>query len=220
MNVKAQSKNQAVYETIRDAIVYGEFQPGARIVIDELAEKLQVSHSPIREVLRQLEADGFVTIKPYAGVTVTELPASFITEVFAILEAMEVISSTRACTRMTEQDFDELEAFVAEIGNHLDDPYAWSSRNVELHLLICDYAETSIVKDTMQRTLRHWFRLRHHYLKDVSRKRIPTAHAEHVEIIQAMRQRDVELVEQIIRRHNRSALAYHLEHIEQEVLNE
>jgi len=213
MSLNYRSKNQVVYETIRDAIISGEFAPGSRIVIDDLADKLGVSHSPIRECLRQLESDGFVHIRPYAGVTVTDLQPEFITEVFAILESMEVISSCRASDRMTDEEFDELEQVIAQMGKIVESPKIWSEKNIELHLRICDLAETPLVKDMMHKALRHWNRLRSHYLQDVSAKRIATAHQDHQEIVSAMRQRDTAYVEQLIRQHNQTALSGYLEHI-------
>ena len=58
------SKNELVYISLKTAIIQGELEPGSRLVIDELANKLGVSQIPVREALRQLEADGFVSIKP------------------------------------------------------------------------------------------------------------------------------------------------------------
>jgi DNA-binding GntR family transcriptional regulator len=215
MTLKYQSKNQLVYETIRDAIIRGEYAPGERIVIDDLAAKLGVSHSPIRECLRQLESDGYVIIRPYAGVTVTELQPSLISEVFAILEAMEVISSCRACVVMSDDQFDNLDALVAEMAEYTHRSEEWSRKNMELHLLICDMADTWLTREIMHNALHQWNRLRYHYLNNVSVLRIPQAHEEHLAIVKAMRQRDEAEVERVVRKHNRAALADYLRHIEQ-----
>ena len=83
------SKNEVVYDLLRQSIIEGEYKPGKRLVIDELAVTLGVSQSPIREAMRQLEADGFVTIEPYVGATVTKINADFIFEVFGLLESLE-----------------------------------------------------------------------------------------------------------------------------------
>ncbi len=66
----------------------------------------------------------------------------------------------------------------------------------------------------MHKALLHWDRLRRHYLQDVSIKRIGAAHQEHLDILAAMRTQDVTLVEEIIRNHNRKALADYLKHID------
>src|SRR5262249_28330133 len=98
------SKNEAVHEALRQSIIQGLYAPGQRLVIDDLASQMGVSPNPIRESLRQLEADGFVTIEPYIGATVTELNANSVSEVFALLEALEVICGRVACKGMSDGD--------------------------------------------------------------------------------------------------------------------
>ena len=88
------SKNELVCESLRTAIVQGELAPCERLVIDELATRLGVSQIPVREALRQLEADGFVTIQPHIGATVTGIQPGLMTEIFGLLEAMEIILGT------------------------------------------------------------------------------------------------------------------------------
>jgi DNA-binding GntR family transcriptional regulator len=215
MSLNYRSKNQAVYETLRDAIVAGEFVPGQRIVIDELAAQLGVSHSPIRECLRQLEADGFVTIRPYAGVTVTEIQPESIKEVFELLEALEIISSRGACQRASDEQIAELERFITDMANYTTQPEAWSEKNIALHMLICDIAATQLTHHMMNRALHHWDRLRRYYLEDVSAQRIGQAHQEHLDILAAIRNRDEVKVVQTIHSHNEYALKAYLAHINQ-----
>ncbi|HEX2623126.1 MAG TPA: GntR family transcriptional regulator, partial [Phototrophicaceae bacterium] len=102
------SKKEVVYDQLREDILHGKYKPGSRLVIDELAETMGVSQIPIREAMRQLEADGFVTIEPYVGATVTPIDANFIVEVFALLEAMEIIGSRAACQTMTDTQLQQL----------------------------------------------------------------------------------------------------------------
>src|SRR5689334_12445834 len=104
MKVEFRSKNEIVYQLLRQALVNGDYKPGERLVIDQLAVEMGVSQIPIREAIRQLEADGFVTIEPYAGATVSDLNANFIFEVFALLENIEVICSRTACRCMTSAE--------------------------------------------------------------------------------------------------------------------
>ena len=215
MTLNFRSKNQAVYELIRDAIVSGEFAPGQRLVIDDLAPQLGVSHSPIRECLRQLEADGFVSIRPYAGVTVTEIQPESIKEVFELLEALEIISSRRACQRASAEQIAELERCITDMANYTSLPEAWSEKNIALHMLICEIAATQLTQHMMYRTLHHWDRLRRYYLEGVSAQRIGQAHQEHLEILAAIRDRDEAKVVNLIRDHNEQALQAYLTHISQ-----
>ncbi len=201
------SKNELVYAALRSAILQGELEPGKRLVIDELAVELGVSQIPVREALRQLEADGFVTIAPYIGATVTPIEGANISEIFGLLEAMEIISGRAACIHMTTDDIEELERLLRSMDHLPDKPDEWSQANVRFHRLICERGGTLLVKKLMDNTLDHWDRLRRYYLKDVSARRIPDAQRDHWRMFEAIRQRDADLLETVVRDHNRTALA-------------
>ncbi len=210
------SKNELVYMSLKTAIIQGELQPGSRLVIDELATMLGVSQIPVREALRQLEADGFVTIQPHVGTTVTEIQASLLTEVFGLLEALEMISCRAACERLGDRDWQQLEQHLRQMDRLVDDPDGWSAANVAFHQMVCERAETPLVLKMMDKALSHWDRLRSYYhLKDIFAARVQSAHDQHWELFEAMRNCKIDVVEQIIRRHNQAALAAYQAHLTQ-----
>jgi len=207
------SKNEAVHDLLRQSIITGIFQPGQRLVIDELATQMGVSPIPIRESLRQLEADGFVKIEPYVGAAVTGLDADSVSEIFALLDALEVISGRLACSKMSEDDLAVLAEMIQKMEPQLGDPDHWTQKNKAMHEFICDQAGTALVKKMMQKVLDHWDRLRRYYLKDVFAHRIRSAQQEHVRILEAFRTRNPDTVEQLIHQHNRAALAAYVEYL-------
>jgi DNA-binding GntR family transcriptional regulator len=208
------SKNEVVYDVLRQSIVHGEYAPGARLVIDDLALSLGVSQIPIREAIRQLEADGFVTFEPYVGATITDINADFIFEVFALLESMEITCSRTAARCMSDDQMETLEDLIFSMDASMDDPDQWAQDNKRLHLFICECAKTRLIQRMMQKVLDHWDRLRLHYLKDVSAQRIKVAQQEHKQILAAFQGRDPDEVERVIRAHNRSALAAYIQHLQ------
>jgi DNA-binding GntR family transcriptional regulator len=207
------SKNEVVYDTLRDAIIQGEYEPGTRLVIDDLASTLGVSQIPIREAVRQLEADGFVSFEPYVGATITEINANFIFEVFALLESMEITASRAAARCMSDEEMETLEELINNMDSSVERPDQWSRENKHLHLFICECAKTTLIQKMMQKILDHWDRLRLHYLKDVSGQRIKIAQQEHKQILAAFRTRDPEEVERVICAHNQSARASYIQHL-------
>jgi DNA-binding GntR family transcriptional regulator len=212
------SKNELVYASLRAAIIHGELEPGERLVIDELAAELGVSQIPVREALRQLEADGFVVSRPHVGATVTDIQASLITEIFGLLEAMEIISGRAACARLHETDWKDLERHLRSMDSLLDDPDSWSAANVRFHQTICERAETPLVQKMMDKALAHWDRLRSYYhLKDVFSQRVAEAHQQHWEMFDAIRQRDPAALEQIVRTHNQAALGAYVDYLEKQL---
>src|SRR5688572_27636588 len=150
------SKNELVYDALKHAILQSELAPGRRVVIDDLAAGMGVSQIPVREALRQLEADGFVTIEPYVGATVTPIHAGLITEIFALLEGLEVISSRAACVTMTEHDVRTLEERIVAMDALIGNPDSWSAENTRLHQFICQRAGMGLVERMMATAFSHW----------------------------------------------------------------
>jgi DNA-binding GntR family transcriptional regulator len=207
------SKKEFVYQTLRLQILNGELKPGVRLIIDELSAQLKVSPIPVREALQQLQSDGLVTIEPFIGARVTEIDKGLIYEIFALLEVLEIISGQAACQHMTEIDLAEMELLLRRMDSYANNPERWSQGNIQLHQFICERAGMSLVQEFFLRIGDHWDRLRRYYLEDVSARRIPAAQQDHWELLEALRTRNPEYVAEVIRAHNRNALADYLAHL-------
>ena len=207
------SKREFAYRTLHGQILAGTLEPGRRLVIDDIAAELCVSPIPVREALQQLQADGLVDIEPYVGAHVSNIHAGLVEEVYALLEALEIISSQHACVRMSDDDFDALEDLVQRMDESLADLDAWSRLNVEFHQFIVDCANLSLLPSLMSRVLDQWQRLRRHYLDSVFARRAALAQQEHRQLLEALRTRDPQHVDEVIRAHNRHALASYLDHL-------
>lgn len=213
---KFRSKKEIVYDGLREDIVKGIYKPGERLVIDELARQMGASQIPIREAIQQLEADGFVTIEPHVGARIAEIDASFIFEVFALLESMEIISSRRACVLMTDEQLDTLSAMVVAMDELVDDPISWSAQNKAMHLYIGECANTLLVLKMMTKVFDHWERLRLNYLHDLAGNRIPEAQKEHHQLLAAMKSRNPDAVETTLKAHIQSAISSYKHHLEEQ----
>jgi DNA-binding GntR family transcriptional regulator len=214
------SKKDAVLDSLRTAIAQGVFKPGERLVIDELASRFGVSQIPVREALQQLQAEGFIEIQPYVGATVSRIEAGMITEIFELLEALELISGRAACKRMSKADYARMEAILQEMDGLEGDLEAWSDANMRLHQFICDCADMPLVKSTLTKALDHWNRLRRYYLNDVFAHRVHAAQKEHWQMLRAMRTCDVERLEKIVRTHNQAARDAYTDHFQAALLRD
>lgn len=199
-------KQDVVYEALRRDILEGRLEPGERLRLDDITQRLEVSHIPVREALKRLEADGYVAIEPYVGTTVAELKADWIHELFELKESLELISGRAACRRMSRADLDDLEAILQRMDDLVGDPEAWSASNVELHRLICTRAGTELAGQLLGRVLNQWDRLRRHFLQEVFAVRLFEAQREHWAIYRALTRRDADELERVVRTHNRRAL--------------
>jgi DNA-binding GntR family transcriptional regulator len=105
----------AVVDGIRDMILNGHLKPGDRLRQDELADAFGVSTMPIREALRQLQAEGLVVFRPRRGATVARLAVSEYEEIYRIREALETLACRWAAEGFDRIRIDQLELLLQEI---------------------------------------------------------------------------------------------------------
>jgi len=139
------TKQEFVYRTIRERIASGAFPPGHRIVIDALAEELEVSGLPVREAIRRLEAEGVVIHRPNVGAQVTPTdPAGFAEEltVLAVLEGYATSLAApclgAAALARLGQINDEMAAAAAAL-----DTLGFGRLNHEFHGLIYEHCPSA-----------------------------------------------------------------------------
>src|SRR5919106_5124985 len=92
------------YWTIRDAIRSGVIQPGDRLIELDLAAALDMSRTPVRDALRQLEAERLVEKAPSRGFVVPTMTIDDIVEIYEIREVLEGLAARRAAMRMGEAE--------------------------------------------------------------------------------------------------------------------
>lgn len=208
-DVRFRTKQEYVYQTLRGAIMSGELAPGRRLVIDELARRLEVSAIPIREALQSLQAEGLVVSAPHVGATVAQVSEAEVHEVFAIMEGLESVGVREAAARLTDREADELAGIVAEMDVAVDEREyeRWAELNGSYHRTIGNVAAMPLLREMTDRVLSRWERLRRHYFQGVLVPRVEQAQREHRELLAALVARDPDGAERVVRLHNRNAQA-------------
>ena len=97
-----------VFKTLRQAILKGELEPGERLMEIQLAERLGVSRTPIREAIRKLELEGLVLMIPRKGAEVARISENNLRDVLEVRRTLEELAVDLACQRMTEDELEEL----------------------------------------------------------------------------------------------------------------
>ncbi|MGR2738193.1 GntR family transcriptional regulator [Billgrantia sp. Q4P2] len=110
-----------VYAYLKDAILRGEYKAGDRLVERVLAEKLNISRTPIREALFRLETQRFVRTVPRKGVVVNEITQAEILEVFMILASLESLAARLAAQKVNDEIAAEIDQLMAEMDEALQD---------------------------------------------------------------------------------------------------
>ncbi|MQA95006.1 MAG: FCD domain-containing protein [Streptosporangiales bacterium] len=106
---------EQVTERVRNAILDARLRPGDRLIERELVENLRVSRATVREVIRELEAEGLVTVVPQRGAQVTRLSAADAADIYEMRATLEALAVRRFVQRADEDQVRRLRAAVEEI---------------------------------------------------------------------------------------------------------
>lgn len=115
MHGKPQAKSDQIYEYLRRAIVRLDLQPGAALQEKDIAERFDVSRTPVREALQRLAEEDLVDILPHSGTWVSRISFQVAEEGFVLRRALEVESVRKAAELATAQDAALLEASIARM---------------------------------------------------------------------------------------------------------
>lgn len=99
---------EVVFNTLRQAIIQGEFQPGQRLMEVTLANKLGVSRTPVREAIRMLELEGLVVMIPRKGAEVANITVKDLKDALEVRMAIEELSVKLACQRLDDESAEEI----------------------------------------------------------------------------------------------------------------
>lgn len=104
-----------VEQSLREAIISGDFPPGAHLVDRELCDMFDVSRTVVREAQRSLEAEGLVAILPHKGVFVRKIGYEEAVQIYEVRKALEALAGQQCATNATPADTAELRAIYEEL---------------------------------------------------------------------------------------------------------
>lgn len=189
-----------VYEQLKAMSVSYEFKPGERLNEGELAKRLGVSRTPLREALNRLNTEGFLRFAPGRGFFCRELDAHEIFDLYELRKSIEVAAVRFALKRAKDEDIDALLAFLDATG---PDPGERSS--VELVALDETFHERLMAMSDnaeMLRVLRNVnARIRFVRWIDMDRINRTTTQAEHRAVVVALRARDEAACTAVLEKH-------------------
>ena len=201
MRPKAGTRSEHVRELIEEGIATGSFPPGMRLDEMELAERFNVSRTPLREALFQLASAGIVAMQPRRGTVVAEVTPHRLVEMFEVMGELEALCARLSARRMSPVDHQRLlEAHRAcERASQAMDPDAYYYQNEQFHQQIYDGSHNVFLREqatALHRRLRPYRRLQLRV-----RDRLPTSFQEHEGIVEAIIAGDADLSAQRMREH-------------------
>ncbi len=200
--IPRQSLTSAVADKLRDQIIRGEIAEGTQLRQDAIATQYQVSRIPVREALRQLDAEGLIAIVPNRGAVVPALSPDDVEELFSIRALLEPEILKRSIPHLKEADFADAEAILRTYVKELrrdDHVAAWGRLNWQFHSTLYSRANQprsmAIIRNVNNNGERYT-RLQLYLTHGIKR-----ANEEHHRILELCRQRDVSAACKLLREH-------------------
>jgi DNA-binding GntR family transcriptional regulator len=196
---------EQTYQALRTSILCGDLLPGARLVETQLAEQLQVSRTPIREAIRQLQRDSLVSTDAGGGLRVITISVVDAIQLYDCRIALEKLSVQEACQYATTSQLEGLEGLVTEAEQFVGQPAIDST---SLQMLEIDYKFHQLIAESSNN---RWLAT---FLDQVFDKmsllrvqttrhnpRVLEIRSEHRQIFEAIAQRNTETAVQAIQDH-------------------
>jgi DNA-binding GntR family transcriptional regulator len=187
-----------VYEELRDQISTGVLRPNDALLENEIAGRLGVSRTPVREAIQRLVQDGFAHMVQKRGAFVSSITISDVLEILVIREALEGISSSLAATRLGDETLEGLQRDFRELEEkRRQGPLDYAGDH--LHTAILEAANNRRIVRTLG-LFKHqlaWFQVNAVSLPG----RIDKSFEEHQVILNALLARDPARAEAAMRQH-------------------
>lgn len=194
---------ERVYDHLRDEILEGILAPGTELAEVALSEQLGVSRGPLREAIGRLAAEGLVTVRPRRGAVVRSLSEEEFLEFYQVREAIEGMAVKLAVPRLTDEDFETLEALNREMDEHgaRNEVEAFFEANVAFHGRLLEASGNAKLQEVYRQLLDQIgrYRMRSLTLRGNLRRSV----TEHAAILRAAKRGDAERAAQLMADHIR-----------------
>ena len=180
-----------VFNTLRQAILKGELKPGERLMEIQLANKLGVSRTPVREAIRKLELEGLVLMIPRKGAEVAEITRQDMEDVLEVRTALEELAVKDACDHITDAQLSELKKASNEFKKALlegKDLVTCADADMHFHDVILSATNNRRLIQMLNNLSEQMYRYRMEYLKDERTHK--TLIEEHDAIRRALKKHD------------------------------
>ncbi len=209
---KFSSLEELAYHSLRAMILSGELRPGQQIIQEELAERLQVSRTPLRRAMAQLEKDHFLEMKPHSGAYVRSFTPAEIIGIFEVRAVLEGLVCRLIAPKVKQSHLAYLRALLLEAAEEAErgSDSAYRKADQEFHQYLVGLVDLKVVQDLLPA----YQVLSLSFTQGLLRPPHLTL-PEHLRILDALEARDQDRAEYEARAHVRNTIE-HLTSLEKE----
>ena len=194
-----------VFHKIRDDILNGKFKEGEELKEMAIGHDLGVSRTPVREALRQLELEGLVQIIPNRGAFVTGIQAGDVHDIYMIRSQLEGLCARWACEHITKEQLEAMEenVYLAEFHAAKGNMEQMAELDNSFHRILYEACHSKMLEHLLIDYHQYVMRIRKLTLSTPDRA--IASNAEHRDIMEAIRQGNADLAEELADRHMKNA---------------
>jgi DNA-binding GntR family transcriptional regulator len=189
------------YTTIKASILNFKIPPGTQMHVDQLADQMGTSRTPIREALLRLERDGLVRVSPRVGFFVTEVTKQDLAELFELREMLESRATRQAAANLTKDDLAYLDQLLdkSEAAVQRGDLHRFLEIEIKFHTFLVQHAQNRHLAEMMGSLRDLTYRERIISLESIDNVRASLA--EHRKVVEALHAADAALAARLMSEH-------------------
>lgn len=203
LRIVRRSLHDEVVDRLRDMILDGQFEEGARLRGQQLCEQLGISRTPLREAFKVLESEGLLELLPNRGARVPQLSLNELEQMFEVMAGLDGLAGEFACQRITDEEVEKIrqlhDAMVSCF--HRNDLLQLFKIDQEIHQRIVQAARNDILLSYHSGLAARMRRARFMGARHDAQQR--SLMEDHMEMIKALSERDGTKLRRIMREHIR-----------------
>jgi DNA-binding GntR family transcriptional regulator len=199
----AMTKSASVYHEIKKKIMEGELEPGTHLVINQIATEFGISDIPVREALKELNAEGLVETIPHVGSRVTGISVKNIKDLLAMRECLEPFAAELAVGNADEEVIKKLEEYCNEMNKAYqeNDIKKYGRINNEFHDLINQASDNQLLAQTLAELNKSEKRMR--MIFQIFPEIIETSSKEHFDMVRCIKERNKHAMGRLMYEHKK-----------------
>ncbi|MEM8580389.1 MAG: GntR family transcriptional regulator [Pseudomonadota bacterium] len=195
------SLHEELVKRLRQAIVEGSLEPGAKVPERELCENLGVSRTPLREALKVLANEGLIVLESNRGARISNVTMEELEAAFPVIAVLEGLAGELACRLATDDEIDQIVTLHHDMFRYYEagDRPAYFQANHDIHAALMTVARNPVLTQHYAMLSSRVERAR--LLANVSESRWAEAVEEHREILDAVKCRDGQRLSDLLKAH-------------------